>query len=158
MGAVQVPPPNPDDPAGMAWIFSAGMVDPRAGKTLTHDRMPMLLIQGWAAQSKFYWDLGLRYHPELAIKHLRGGGQFQVADIVDGPPPEPEKEMTAEEAAERILDVIAQKNPQFAETIRDLRDNGTDEQRAEALKKLDSERAGFQALMTYLEGNNVVPD
>lgn len=153
MGAVRVPPPNPDDPSGMAFIMSAGMVDPRMGKTLEHDRQPMSLIQSWEAQSKLWWDLGLRWHPDLAIKHLEGGGQFSVAKIVDGPPPPPEPEMTVENAAERVLDLLAMQNPELASTIRRLKESGTEAERQEMLRKLGNEQQGLQSLADYIQGN-----
>lgn len=153
LGAVRVPPPNPDTPEGMAFILSAGGVDPRMGKTLEHDRMPLVLIQAWEAQSKLWWDLGLRYHPELASKHLEGGGQFTVAKIIDGPPPPPSPELTVENAAEKILDLVAIQNPQFAADIRRLKESGTPEERQEMLRKLGNEQQGLQNLADYIQGN-----
>jgi hypothetical protein len=153
LGAVQVPPPDPNSPEGMAFVFSAGMVDPRIGKSINTDRLPMLLIQGWAAQSKLYHELGIRYHPELATKHLKGGGQFQVAEIVDGPPPPPEPAMDTEGAAEKILEIISENNPEFAANIRRIRDTGSDSERSEAIQKLGSEMNGLQNLADYIQGN-----
>lgn len=148
---MNIPPPNPDIPEGMAFLFSAGGVDPRIGKSLQQDRIPLLLTQAWPAQSKLYWDLGIRYHPELAIKHLRGGGQFGLAEIMEGPPPEPEPELTMEQAAEKILDLVSESNPEFAQTIRNLRASGTDEQKAAALQRLAKEMNSLQTIKDYIE-------
>lgn len=131
---VKVPRPDPDNPEGLAFLMSVGMIDPRAGKTIA-DRQPMMLIQGWAAQSRIFWDLGIRYHPELATKHLKGGGQFMVADIVDGPPPPPEPELNEEQVAERILDIVAEQNPEFARKIRALK-TGSEAERAAVRESL----------------------
>lgn len=151
MAGVNIPPPNPNTPEGMAFLCSAGGVDPRPGKSLKNDRIPLLLIQAWAAQSKLYWDLGIRWHPELATHHLKGGGQFSLAEILDGPPPEPEPELTEEQVAEKILDILEETKPEFVKAIRKLRDSGTEEERTAALQKLDMERSGMQALMEYLD-------
>lgn len=141
--------PSPDSPQAIEFVFGAGMVDPRPNRP----RLPMILKQAWSAQAKLYWELGLRFHPELAVKHLRGGGSFTIADILDGPPPEPEPQLTDEQIAERMIDIVAQKRPEFAEKIRQLKENGSDEEKANALRALDNERAGMQALMDFI-GNS----
>lgn len=151
MAGVNIPPPNPNKPEGMAFLCSAGGVDPRPGKSLKTDRIPLLLTQAWAAQSELFWKLGIRWHPELATHHLKGGGQFQLAEILDGPPPEPEPEMSDEQIAEKILDMVAETKPEFVKAIRKLRASGTEEEKAAALKKLDLERSGMESLMDYLK-------
>lgn len=83
-------PPDPDDPKGMAFIFAAGVCDPRPGgypKTM-HPNQILSLKESWEPTSEMYWDLGIRYHPELATKWLEGGGQFTVAKVVDEAPEE----------------------------------------------------------------------
>lgn len=127
-----VHPPDPDDPKGMAFIMSAGFIDPRAGKTWA-DREPMALIQSWEPTSELWWDLGLRYHPELATKWLEGGGQFQVAKIVEEEP----EQRTLEQDAEEVLDFISGENPGLAEELKRVRESGTDEEKAALLKKFE---------------------
>lgn len=130
-----IPPPDPNSPEGLSFIFSAGMIDPRSA--MQGQRMPMMLVQGWPLQSRLYWELGIRYHPELATKHLKGGGQFSVADIIDGPPPPPDAPMTPEEAAEKMLDIVAESNPEFAAAIRRMKNQGETPEKARLREQLN---------------------
>jgi hypothetical protein len=94
--------PDPNHPEGMAWVFAAGVCDPRPGgypKSL-YPNQQWALKQSWEPTSRMFWDLGLRYHPELATKWLEGGGQFQLAEIVDKPPIEPNLQELVEDFAE----------------------------------------------------------
>lgn len=138
-----VHPPDPDDPKGMAFIMSAGFIDPRAGKTWA-DREPMALIQSWEPTSELWWELGLRWHPELATKWLEGGGQFQVAKIVEQQP----EERTLEEDAVEVLEFIAGENPEFATELKRIRESGTDEERAAMLKQFED---GIKRVMGGLQ-------
>lgn len=138
-----VHPPDPDDPKGMAFIMSAGFIDPRAGKTWA-DREPMALIQSWEPTSELWWELGLRWHPELATKWLEGGGQFQVAKIVEQQP----EERTLEEDAVEVLEFIASENPEFATELKRIRESGTDEERAAMLKQFED---GIKRVMGGLQ-------
>lgn len=94
--------PDPNHPEGMAWIFAAGVCDPRPGgyPKKIHPNQQWAIKQSWEPTSRMFWDLGLRYHPELATKWLSGGGQFQLAEIVDKPPEEPSLQELVEEFAE----------------------------------------------------------
>jgi ribosomal protein S15P/S13E len=123
-------PPDPNDPKGMAWIFAAGVCDPRPGgypdKGLPNQQWA--LKQTWEPTSKMFWDLGLRYHPELATKWLSGGGQFSVAEVVDSPPDEPDDEELMREMAEE----------QFAAMTREIehiKEHGTDYQKKRMLQR-----------------------
>lgn len=106
-----VHPPDPNDPKGMAFIFAAGFVDPRPGgypKSL-HPNQALVIKEAWEPTSRLYWDLGLRYHPELAVKWIDGGGQFQVGRIVDEPPDEPDiAELAKEMAADQYQQMVAE--------------------------------------------------
>jgi hypothetical protein len=94
--------PDPNHPEGMAWVFAAGVCDPRPGgyPKKIHPNQQWALKQSWEPTSKMFWDLGLRWHPELATKWLAGGGQFSIAEIVDKPPDEPTFEELANEMAQ----------------------------------------------------------
>lgn len=94
--------PDPNHPLGMAWWFAAGVVDPRPGgypKKL-YPNQQWCVKQCWEPTSQLMWDLGFRWHPELQKVWLEGGGQFQVAEIVDKPPIEPSFEEQVQEFAE----------------------------------------------------------
>ena len=110
MAPINVHPPDPDHPKGMAFIMGAGFVDPRNGKSF-QDREPIALIQAWEPTSELWWDLGLRWHPELATKWIKGGGQFVVGDIVNERPVEP----SLEESAEELLEFLGSEKPEFAD-------------------------------------------
>ena len=94
--------PDPNHPEGMAWVFAAGVCDPRPGgyPKKAHPNQQWAIKQSWEPTSRMFWDLGLRWHPELATKWLKGGGQFQLAEIVDKPPNEPSLQELVEEFAE----------------------------------------------------------
>lgn len=110
------------------------MVDPRQG---SHPNQPMALTQSWQPTARLWWDLGLRYHPELATKWAVGGGQFTVAQVVTK---QPEKlHMTVEEGAEEVLEYIAGISPEYAETLKRIKEVGSDEERASLVKEFESE-------------------
>ena len=94
--------PDPNHPKGMAWIFAAGICDPKPGgyPKKVHPNQQWALLQSWEPTSQMYWDFGLRWHPELQKKWPSGGGQFTVAEILDKPPNEPSLKELAEEFAE----------------------------------------------------------
>ena len=97
-----IPEPNPTTPEGMAWVFAAGVCDPRPGgyPKKMYPNQQWALKQSWEPTSKMFWDLGLRWHPELQTKWLKGGGQFALAEIVDEPPDEPTMNELVEQFAE----------------------------------------------------------
>lgn len=132
MAPLNVHPPDPRSPKGMAFIMGAGFVDPRNGKTYL-DREPMALTQSWEPTSELWWDLGLRWHPELATKWLKGGGQFAVAEIVDEKPVEP----TMRESAEQMLDFLAGESPEFVEMVKKARESGDEREKAALLKEFE---------------------
>lgn len=142
-------PPDPNHPKGMAFIMGAGFVDPRAGKTWS-DREPMALVQSWEPTSELWWELGLRWHPELATKWLTGGGQFQVSDIVTEKP----VERSLKDDAEEVLDFIASENPEFAQMVKRIRDTGTEEERAALLREFESNIKSIVKMSQYIQGGN----
>ncbi|AJD82114.1 minor tail protein [Mycobacterium phage Azrael100] len=98
-------PPDPNDPKGMAWVFAAGFADPRPG----YPNQALVLKQSWEPTSQMWWDLGLRWHPELQTKWIKGGGQFGAGEIVDAPPEEKSLQELAEEmAAEQFAQMKAE--------------------------------------------------
>jgi hypothetical protein len=131
----------------MAFNMGAGFVDPRAGKTWA-DREPIALIQSWEPTSELWWELGLRWHPELATKWLSGGGQFQVSDIVTEKP----VERTLEQDAEEVLEFIGQENAEFAETLRRVRECGTSEERATLLAEFEQNIKTIIKMSEYVKG------
>lgn len=148
MAPLNVHPPDPNHPKGMAFIMGAGFVDPRNGKT-ADDREPMALTQSWEPTSELWWDLGLRWHPELAKKWLDGGGQFTVAKIVDKKP----TEMTLEQGAEEVLEFIASENPEFADMVRRIKTAGTDAEKNALLKEFESNINSIMKMAEYVKGD-----
>lgn len=118
----------------MAFIFGAGMIDPRGnGKP----NQPMALTQSWEPTSELWWDLGLRWHPELAKKWVVGGGQFSVGQIVTK---QPEKlHTTVEEGAAEVLEYLAGLSPEYAENLKRIGQVGSDEERASLAKEFEAE-------------------
>nr|WP_140393837.1 hypothetical protein [Nitrospira cf. moscoviensis SBR1015] len=142
----------------MAFVMGAGIVDFRPGRSIISDRQPIAVVQAWGPTSELWWKLGLRYHPELATHHLKGGGQWSLAELVEGPPPAPEPAMTNEQIAEKVLEIVAETKPEFVQSIKNIRESGTEEQKAAARKRLESEMnrlgseiTGLEALTEYLE-------
>lgn len=142
-----VHPPDPLSPKGMAFIMGAGFVDPRAGKTWA-DREPIALVQSWEPTSELWWELGLRWHPELATKWLKGGGQFQVAEIVNEKP----VERTLEQDAEEMLEMLAAGNPELATNLKRIRDCGTEEERQALLKEFEENIKSLMQMTEYIRG------
>lgn len=102
MRVLGVHEPDPNHPEGMAWVFAAGICDPRPGgyPKKVHPNQQWALKQSWEPTSRMFWDLGLRYHPELATKWIEGGGQFALGNIVDKPPEEPDMKDLIDEFSE----------------------------------------------------------
>lgn len=149
MPPLTAPPPDPNRPDGMAFIMGAGMVDPRAGKTL-QDRQPMAIIQSWGPTSELWWKLGLRWHPEKATAWLKGGGQFQCAEIVDEPP----EDFTLEKGVDEVLEIMAREKPEFVDTLKRIRDSGTAEQKMAAVKKFEGDIKNIVKLAEYVKGQS----
>lgn len=145
MGPLTIDPPDPDSPKGMSWVMGVGMVDPRPGN---HPNQPMAIVQSWEPTSKLWWDLGLRWHPELATKWAVGGGQFSVAEVVSEKPEA--LEQTLEQGAEEVLEYIATEHPEYAEMLRKIRSAGTDIERVRLVKQFDGEIKKLLALRNYL--------
>lgn len=106
-----VHPPDPKDPKGMAFIFAAGFCDPRPGgyPKKMHPNQCLVLKESWEPTSAMWWDLGIRYHPNLATKWIAGGGQFTIGQIVNEPPEEQSDEELAREMAEaQYADMVAE--------------------------------------------------
>lgn len=141
---LNIHPADPDHPKGMAWVMGVGFVDPRPGKT---ERQPMALTQCWEETSALWWSLGLRWHPELATKWSRGGGQFSVSEIVDK---DPGPEQTLEQGAEEILEALAEEHPEYAEMLKTIRQAGSDEDRAQLSEKFEGEIKRLLALSKYI--------
>ncbi|ATN93992.1 minor tail protein [Mycobacterium phage Kumao] len=146
---INIHPPDPDNPKGMAFIMAAGFVDPRPG--FNGQRQPMALIQSWEATSELWWDLGLRWHPELATKWLKGGGNFGVAEVTDEPQ---DYTPSVEKAAEEVLEYLAKENPQQAELLKRIRSAGTPEERAEVAKTIEKDVQALLSLMKYVTGED----
>lgn len=145
MAPVTVHPADPQHPKGMAWVLGVGMVDPRKGN---YPRQVMAITQSWEPTSELWWDLGLRWHPDLATKWAVGGGQFAVAEIVTA---QPEKQsQTLEQAAEETLEYIASEHPEYAEMLRQIRESGSDEERAQLAKQCEGEIKKLMTLMQYI--------
>lgn len=134
-----VHPPDPDDPAGMAFIFAAGFCDPRPGgyPKKIHPNQPLVLKESWEPTSKMYWDLGLRYHPELATKWVDGGGQFAVGRIVDQPP----EEYTNEEYAQQMAQ---EQYAQMVAEVERVKKHGTEFEKKRLIERF--RQAGQQAM------------
>lgn len=123
------------------------MCDPRAGKNYA-DRQPSMLIQSWKPTAELFWELGVRWHPELATKWLKGGGQFQVAEVVNEPP----EEMTLEKGAEEVLEFLAESQPELVETIKNLRENGSEADKKAAMDKFQADIKNIVKIAEYIQG------
>lgn len=145
MAPLNVHAPDPDDPAGMAFVLGAGAVDPRPGN---HPNQPMALIQSWEPISRLWWDLGLRYHPELATKWVTGGGQFTVGQVVAK---QPDKQATTlEEGAEEVLEYLGTISPEYAAALKRIREVGSDEERNSLSAEFQAEIAKLLQLKKFV--------
>lgn len=145
MAPVNVHPADPDHPKGMAWVLGAGMVDPRPGN---RSNQPMAIVQSWEPTSELWWDLGLRWHPELATKWTVGGGQFAVAEIVTEKPEH--GPLTAERGAEEVLEFLASEHPEYAEMLKKIHDAGSAEERANLARQYEGEIKKLMGLVHYV--------
>lgn len=131
----------------MAWVLGVGMVDPRPGNK---PNQPMAITQSWEPTSELWWDLGLRWHPELATKWATGGGQFAVSQISTEKPVKGEQ--TIEEAAEETLTWIASEHPEWAQKLREIHDVGTDAERQALLQNYQRDIERLMTMKKYIEG------
>lgn len=148
MPPVNVHPPDPEHPKGMAWVLGVGMVDPRPG---ANPNQVMAIVQSWEPTSELWWKLGLRWHPELATKWAIGGGQFAVADIVDEKPEDFGKSNDLKAKAEEVLGYIAEEHPEYAELLKKIKAAGSDEERAKISKQFESEIKKLILLTEYIK-------
>lgn len=142
--------PDPNSPKGMAWVVGVGMVDPRPGG---HPNQPMAIIQSWEPMSELWWELGLRWHPELATKWATGGGQFAVSEILDEKPEGADNPQTMEQAAEEVIEFLAEEHPEYADMLKKIRSAGTDVERANLVKQYESEVKKLILLANYIKSN-----
>lgn len=145
MAPITIGAPDPQSPNGMAWIMGVGMVDSRPGN---RPNQVMAIVQSWEPTSELWWDLGLRWHPDLATKWAVGGGQFQVAEIVTEKPEQ--THMTMEQAAEEVLAYIGDEHPEYADMLHKIHATGSDAERAKLVKQYDVEIKKLMTLISYL--------
>ena len=145
MALLNVHAPDPKSPRGMAWVLGVGMVDPRPGN---NPNQPMAIVQSWEPTSELWWDLGLRWHPELATKWAVGGGQFQVAQIASEKPDSTETSL--EESAEEVMEFIGKEHPEYAEMLKKIRETGSDAERIKLVKQYDAEIKKLMNLIKYI--------
>lgn len=139
--------PDPNHPEGMAWIFAAGFCDPRPGgyPKKVHPNQQLSIKQSWEPTSRMFWDLGMRWHPDLQTKWLEGGGQFDVAQFVDEPPDEPDMQELVKEFAE----------DQFAAMKREIDrvlDTGTPQEKKRLQQRFRAAAAQSAQVADWLEG------
>ncbi|AGM12280.1 minor tail protein [Mycobacterium phage PegLeg] len=142
---MNVHPPDPNHPKGMAWVLGVGMVDPRPGN---NPNQPMAIVQSWEPTSELWWKLGLRWHPELAEVWAVGGGQFEIAQIVNEKPEA--QEMSLEEGAAEVLEYIGKEHPEYAEMLQQIHNAGSDVERIKLVKQFDGEIKRLMTLMKYV--------
>lgn len=143
MGVAGVHPPDPDDPRGMAFVLAAGFPDPRPGG---YPNQQLVIVQAWEAASQLWYDLGLRYHPELATKWVVGGGQFSCGEIVDKPP----VEKTLAENAEDMLADLGNVDPKFAEMLKKIKSSGSEDEKKALVGELENNIKGLAKLIEFM--------
>lgn len=142
---LNVHPPDPNHPKGLAFLFSVGMVDPRPGD---YPRQPMAIVQSWEPTAELYYQLGVRWHPELATKWAVGGGQFEVAEIVDEKPAEADQ--TLEQGAEEVLELLGTEHPEYVEMLKQIRESGSPEEKAKLVQQFRVEINKILGILKYL--------
>ncbi|QSM01078.1 hypothetical protein SEA_NANOSMITE_33 [Mycobacterium phage Nanosmite] len=145
MPPLNVHAPDPNSPKGMAWVLGVGMVDPRPGN---HPNQPMAIVQSWEPTSELWWELGLRWHPELATKWATGGGQFEVARVVTEKPDE--DEISLEQGAEEVLEFLAEEHPEYASMLKQIHEAGSDKERIKLVRQYDNEIKRLMTLIKYI--------
>ncbi|KPG55901.1 hypothetical protein AN916_08485 [Mycobacteroides immunogenum] len=93
---------NPEDPkTAFAWMFAAGIPDPRSAKEDPQRRFPnqpLIPPQCFEAVSEMLWDFGCRPHADLQTKWIKAGTgptrNFEVWDVVTEKPIDISKDAT----------------------------------------------------------------
>lgn len=123
-----------------AWIFAAGVPDPRGEN---YPNQPLIPPPCWPAFSKMLYEFGCRFDPELQqrwVSPARGPlGPFTAAGSTDVKPDD-------------IADFVADQFPQVAERVRNVQPDKQQEalrEQAEMLldsiSRLDQARARLEA-------------
>lgn len=142
----QIHPADPNHPKGMAWVLAAGFPDPREGN---FPNIQLVLKQGWESFSEQLWRFGFRWHPEFQEIYVVGGGQFGVGEITTEKPP---AEPTLEESCEEVLDMIAESQPGFVNEMRRIRDQGSEQEKVQAVSELRKNMVDMMKIAQYVEG------
>lgn len=117
---------DPDKPReAFAWMFAAGVPDPRGGGD-RYPNQPLIPPQCFEALSEMLWKMGARFHPELQELWVKPGdgllGNFQANGVTDIQPEDIEAD-AVEMLAEQFPDVaerVAQVTPDtHAEVLRE---------------------------------------
>ena len=127
----------------MAFILAAGFPDPRPG---AHPNQQLVIVQGWNGWSEQAYALGLRWHPELATKWVKGGGQFTCGELVDSPPEQPSLEKTAEE----FLADLGDTDPELAKLFERIKASGSEDEKKLLAGELEQNIKHLLKLMEYL--------
>lgn len=135
-----------DKPEEMfAWMFAAGVPDPRAGGD-KFPNQPLIPPQCWPAFSAMLYKMGARFHPDLQEMWVKPGGgllsNFQANGVTDIRPSDIEGD-AAGMLAEQFPDVaarVAQVTPDtHAEALREQSDALMD-----SLERLRAARAAIE--------------
>lgn len=107
---------NMEDPAEVfAWMFTAGVPDPRDGGEGKFRNQPLIPPACFSALSKMLWDFGCRFHPDLQTKWIKPSDgafrNFEVWETVGVKPPEVMPQVAA---------MAADQYPEMAAAIADM--------------------------------------
>lgn len=139
---------NSDDPEEMfAWMFAAGIPDPRQQEGRIYPHQPLVPPNCFPALSRMLYDMGARFHPELQTKWVnpRSGParNFEAWGLTDIEPIA--AEMLAQEFPEQARR-LASLSPERAKT--EVKDTA-----ARLMKNLEEMRALQDQLKDTLGGD-----
>lgn len=124
---------NLDDPKEMfAWMFAAGVPDPRSeAQGRAYPNQPLIPPNCYGALSDMLWKMGARFHPDLQTlwveKPSGPAGNYSVGKLLDAKP---------EDVLPLAAEMLADQFPDLAQKLVEVTPGSANEVEAETTNRL----------------------